>query len=278
MKNLLLAALLLSTPQGNAQSLVSEEILEELPTSAKSTRKPIEDRNIRNTEPTTAKKRTPSNTIVSVPKAQTPSGNLPSYAIRSAPVDEHDVPTIIPKNTDFNTHTEVRPGDSLKAVISQNIVAYPGSKSPVTGRVLEGKFKGALVLGEATMDETTKRVNITFKSIRPLKSKDNYSLNGILLAEDGIQGLQGEYESSYWTYFWAETITNTVAGFADATTKKAQTIWGNSVPEPGIDSATRQGIAQGLAKTADRLGDRVKNAPEMTTVKGPTIVQITVIQ
>lgn len=286
MKHLVALIIILQSSFLKAQSLANEVVLEDLQQSeleSNQNRKQIDSsKRLPSNEKTIEKiSKSKVSYLSSKPTEQRPaknSGNLPIYAIRTAPVEEYDTQTAIPKNTDFNSHIEVRPGDTLRAVISQNIVAYPGSKAPVTGRILEGKFKGALVLGEATMDETTKRVNIHFKSIRPMKSRDSYALAGVLLSEDGMQGLQGEYESNYWTYFWAETITNTVAGFADATTKKTQTIWGTSVAESGIDPATRQGIAQGLAKTADRLGDRAKNAPEMTTVHGPTIVQITVTQ
>lgn len=286
MKYILTLTVILHSTPIFAQSLANEVILEELqsesslPTkkdSQMSSSKSLVN-NSENVENKPKKQFQQKKIESQVHRTVKNNGNLPIYAMRTAPVEEYDNPTTIPKNTDFNSHIEVRPGDTLRAVISQNIVAYPGSKAPVTARILDGRFKGSLVLGEATMDETTKRVNILFKSIRPMKSKDSYTIAGVLLSEDGMQGLQGEYESNYWTYFWAETITNTVAGFADATTKKAQTIWGTSIAESGIDPATRQGIAHGLAKTADRLGDRVKNAPEMTTVHGPTIVQITITQ
>ena len=205
-------------------------------------------------------------------------GNLPSYAVRTQAVTEFGTPTMIPKNEDFDSLVELRKGDSLKAVISQDLVAYPGSKAPVIARVLEGKFKGALLLGEASMDPTTKRANVNFNTIRPLKSKASYNFTGELMAFDGIRGLDGEYESSYWTYFWAETLTNTVAGIADAATQKTPTAMGPYVTTPGLSNQFNQGAAIGLSRTAERLGDRVKTAPEITTVKGPIIVQITVLK
>jgi hypothetical protein len=182
----------------------------------------------------------------------------------------------VPKNSDFDKNSDIKPGDVLKAVINHNIVAYAGSKSPVTAHVLEGNFKGATILGEAFLDASTKRINVTFKTIRPMKGKDPYSFTGILLAEDGMMGIEGRYESNYWNYFWAEALSNTVAGFADATTKKSQNIWGSNTPDPGLDPSARQGISHSFARTADRIAEKGRNAPETATVTAPTIIQITV--
>ena len=204
-------------------------------------------------------------------------GNLPRYSLRKRNSEEISAPLIIPKNEDFNRHKDLLLGDTLRVSIPQNIVAYNNSKSPITGTVIEGNLKGASVFGEATMDMTTKRVNITITSIRPKKSKKSFSLNGSVLSEDGLLGIEGKYESDYWNYFWAEAITNTVAGFAEAAVPAYPSVLGN-IPEHGIESAAKKGAAHGLKNTADRLGDRMNTAPEMTTVTGPTLVTITITQ
>ena len=265
----------------NAQSLATEDVLEEL-TSAKP--KAVSDQTELK-EPTKQKVSLPKNREISSAiklhssqKKESEAGNLPAYARRTQPAFEFETPTVVPKNSDFDKHVEIKPGDVLKAVINHNIVAYPGSKSPVTARVLEGKFKGSTVFGEAFLDASTKRINVTFKSIRPPKEKDPYSLTGILLADDGLMGIDGIYESNYWTYFWAETLANTVSGFADATTKKNQNVWGSNTPDPGVDPAARQGVAHGLSKTAEKLAEKSRNALERSTAYAPTIVQITVTQ
>lgn len=171
MKNLFFVALILYATQGQTQTLASEEVLEELPASSKTIREPVENKRIKKSQPNPLK-RMAYDTVMPTQKENSPFGNLPSYARRTSPVEEYDVPTIIPKNADFNNHIEARPGDTLKAVISQNIVAYPGSKSPVTGRILEGKFKGALILGDATMDEFLKLVESKEKKRQREKSTE----------------------------------------------------------------------------------------------------------
>lgn len=266
-----------------AQSLATEDVLEELAPAKAKTKEGNESTDVKaSVQP---KVSLPKHRDISSPtkshslqRKESEDGNLPSYARRTQPAFEFESPTIVPKNSDFDKHVEIKPGDVLKAVINHNIVAYPGSKSPVTARVLEGKFKGSTILGEASLDASTKRINVTFRSIRPLKEKEPYTLTGILLADDGLMGIEGIYESNYWTYFWAETLANTVSGFADATTKKTQSVWGSSTPDPGVDPAARQGVAHGLSKTAEKLAEKGRNVLERSTAYAPTIIQITITQ
>ena len=204
-------------------------------------------------------------------------GNLPAYARRRSKVSESDIPTIVPKNSDFNQLIDLHRGEILRAVINQDFVGYLGSKSPVSARVIYGNYKGAILLGEATLDQNTKRVNVNFSAIRPDGSGTTYTMNGILTSDEGLLGVAGEYESNYWRYFWAESLANAVGGFADANTQKNQTFWGSFAPVPSVDTASKQGIASGASHTADRLGERMRSIQEITTVHGPIIVQITVL-
>ena len=277
--NLIFCLFFMISSYGTAQSLATEDVLEELPVVKKQADLPekpkVQVKVQKNHSPAQSPRVVDANPIHRINGT---TGNLPLYARRTQAVYEFETPTIIPKNTDFDKHIEIKSGDILKAVINHNIVAYPSSKSPVTARVLEGQFKGSTLLGEASLDPSTKRINITFKSIRPLKSKYPYNLTGILLDDDGLMGIEGKYESNYWTYFWAETLTNTISGLADATTRKNQNVWGANVTEPGIDPALRQGVALGFSKTAERLGEKVKNPLEIATAYSPIIVHITITQ
>lgn len=205
------------------------------------------------------------------------NGNLPRYSLRKRNSEEISTPLIVPKNEDFNRHKDLLLGETLRVSIPQNIVAYNNSKSPITGTVIEGTLKGASVFGEATMDMTTKRVNISITSIRPKKLQKSFSLNGSVLSEDGLLGIKGKYESHYWNYFWAEAVTNTVAGFAEAAVPAYPSVLGN-ISEHSLESSAKKGVAHGLKNTADRLGDRMNTAPEITTVTGPTIVTVTITQ
>lgn len=201
------------------------------------------------------------------------TGNLPNYAFRANAPEEFEKPAKVPGNSDFNNHISLWRGRSLRALITDNVVAYPNSKTPVTARVIEGEFKGATLIGEASMDEKTKRANITFTGIRPLKSSITYNLEADVMGDDNSRGLVGEYESTYWTYFVTEVTMNVAAGFAGAATPRNQTILGSETAPSGY---LTEAVANGLKTSADRIGDRVKSAPEITTARGPRIIQVTV--
>lgn len=201
---------------------------------------------------------------------------LPQYAVRKVRVDQVRRPSVIPKNTDFDSLVSLKRGEVLRAVIATNLAVYPGSKSPVTARVIGGKHAGAFLVGQATLDKTTKRANILFTGIRPLKAQEVYAFHGELTSTDGIMGLEGVYETSYWTYLLAEAATNMVAGFAKASVPQSQTAFGTYSQEPGLKAQTANAVAEGLSTTADRLGEKAKNAPEITTVAGPIVVDVIV--
>lgn len=255
-----------------AQVPTSEKVLDELPNRVESVPKKTSTASEVKIEKaaTISVGRKPA-TKVSV-KIQENS-NLPSYAHRKGAV-EFNSPVIYNKTTDFRTNPRIKPGDTLKAIINHSIKAYPDSQAPVTARVIEGEFKGSLLLGTASMDKTTKRIDINFTSIRSTSEATSFDITGLTQSEDGQLGVEGIYESKYWEYFWAETLANSVAAAADATTQKTQTQFGGFLPTPGIDSSVRQGVAVGMARTAERLGERARSQPEITTATGPILINV----
>lgn len=211
-------------------------------------------------------------------KSQSISGNLENQLLRSKIVDEIKVPTQIPKNTIFNKDVDLLPGTVFKTLIQSDIIAYVGSASPIESIVLEGDYKGSILIGNATMDVQTKRVNISFSQIRKKNSKVSYSISGLVRDKTGDLGLDATHESFYWNYFFAEAALNTASGFANATTERTKNRDGNYEIAPSIDSSTKQGVAVGLAKAGERISERLRSQPEYVTAKGPFVVQVVILE
>lgn len=211
-------------------------------------------------------------------KIQSLSGNLDNSLLRSKMIDDIKTPTQIPKNNNFNKDSNLLVGTVFKALIQNDIIAYVGSTSPIEAVILEGEYKGALLLGNATMDVQTKRVNIAFSQIRKRNSQVSYSVSGLVRDKSGDLGLDATHESFYWNYFFAEAALNTASGFANATTERTKNRDGNYEITPSIDSSAKQGVAIGLAKAGDRISDRLKSAPEYVTAKSPFVVQVVILE
>lgn len=211
-------------------------------------------------------------------KAQNLSGNLENQLLRSKSVDEIKMPTQIPKNTEFHKDVNLLSGTVFKTLIQSDIIAYVGSTSPIEALVLEGEYKGSILIGNATMDMQTKRVNISFSKIRKQHSKVSYSISGLVRDKTGDLGLDATHESFYWNYFLAEAALNTASGFANATTERTKNRDGNYEIAPSVDSSAKQGVAVGLAKAGERISERLKSAPEYVTAKGPFVVQVVILE
>lgn len=211
-------------------------------------------------------------------KNQSPSGNLDNSLLRSKIIDDIKTPTQIPKNNNFNKESNLLAGTVFKALIQNDIIAYVGSTSPIEAVILEGEYKGSLLLGNATMDMQTKRVSIAFSQIRKRNSQVSYSVSGLVRDKSGDLGLDATHESFYWNYFFAEAALNTASGFANATTERTKNRDGNYEITPSIDSSAKQGVAIGLAKAGDRISDRLKSAPEFVTAKSPFVVQVVILE
>lgn len=204
-------------------------------------------------------------------------GNLSPNLIRSDFVEEIRTPLKIPKNSNYLKNTAIIPGTKLKALINSDLTAYIDSKSPVEAIVTEGEHKGSVLLGNATMDIQTKRVSIQFSSFRLRGSRQSFATTAIVRDENGDLGLNAEHESFYWHYFMAETLLNTASGLANATVERSKNAYGQYETNPNVDSAVKQGVSVGLGKSAERIGERLRTAPEYVTAKGPFVVQVLII-
>lgn len=205
------------------------------------------------------------------------SGNLSQKLIRRSEITDIKSPLQIPTNSNFNKNINFITGSKFKALINADLIAYKDSKSPVDAIILDGEFKGFRLIGNATMDDQTKRVSIVFNNLR---SREDvlFQTQAVVKDRDGNMGLDATHESFYWNYFVAETILNTASGFADAKTERSRNVLGQYETVPSVDTSVKQGAAAGLSKSADRIGERLRSAPEYVTAKGPFVVQVLVIE
>jgi hypothetical protein len=208
------------------------------------------------------------------------SGNLPSYARRKN-INQYDSfkdPNFDPKNKDDFKLQSLKNGTQLFAVIQNNILAYPDSQSPVSGVVTIGKYKNAKVIGTATLDETTKRINVEFHTIVLPDGNTSYAIKGITSHRDGELGLKGEYKTEFWKWLWAEAVVKSVSGYTDASIDKEHSLLGGFQNIPSPENAAKKGAAKGLSTIGDRFAEKRRVAPEMTEVTGPVQITITVLE
>ena len=208
------------------------------------------------------------------------AGNLPSYARRKN-INQYESfkdPNFDPKNKDDFKLQSLKRGAQLFAVIQNNILAYPDSQSPVSGVVTMGKYKNAKVIGTATLDETTKRINVEFHTLVLHDGNTSYAIKGITSHRDGELGLKGEYKTEFWKWLWAEAVVKSVSGYTDASIDKEHSLLGGFQNVPSPENAAKKGAAQGLNTIGDRFAEKRRVAPEMTEVTGPVQITITVLE
>ena len=170
----------------------------------------------------------------------------------------------------------VRPGDILNASLEQSIKASASVPTPIRATIESGKFRHATLLGTATLDRELKRILLTFDRLRLAGSEISYALKATGLAPNGQVGLEGDHHTEAGTYFAGEILAATAAGYADATTQRSQNMMGGYQIEPSVQNATKQGAVTALSKTADRLAEQSRNAPEYTEIEAGREIQIIV--
>lgn len=180
-----------------------------------------------------------------------------------------DATEITPKEIPKLKLKGLKPGDVIDAEINEEVTAYPDSKVPVRAVVALGKFKGSVLLGEATLEKNSKRVAITFKEIVGPRESDPYPVSGYSLVE-------GEHHTNEDKFFLGEFLSAAAAGFADSTVNRSQNVLGNYVEEPGLDTSGKKALATALSKTSDHFAEKSRATPEYTVIPPFTHVQILV--
>lgn len=203
-------------------------------------------------------------------------GNLPTYysGIDRSGMHSSDKVVFVPSNTGVKL-SGVKSGDIFFAVIEQEIKASPNVPTPLVARVINGTLKGGLFVGEAILDKDLKRILINFNKVRTDRSQI-YSVKAQGLSIKGSVGLEGEYSSNSGKFFLAELGSVTAAGVVDSTINRQQTVNGGYVQEPSLSNSAKTGAVSALSRTADRMAESARQAPEYTFVEGYQKIQVIV--
>lgn len=170
--------------------------------------------------------------------------------------------------------TALEIGDQFECLISQDIIGYVGSLSPVSAEVLSGPYKGSKFIGNATMDSQTKKVIVAFNKLVLSSQKSVLTLAASLQDTDGALGVKGAHSSRYWSYFFTAVLSRAAQGYASSQVDQSRNFFGDFVPQPTTKNAAKVAAAEAAAQTAQILEDEVRNRPEYTTVKGPLLTRV----
>lgn len=213
-------------------------------------------------------------------KARTYSAsNLPAeYLNQSKQVFIEESPVVLPSNRAAIKFKDVKPGDLISAMIQESIFAYNDSKVPVRALITSGNLKGSVLLGEASLEKNSKRIQIDFKKFRDPNTKEIFQIQASLMDEKGIFGIEGKLVSNEKGYFLAELLSAGAAGFADATIARDQNLLGNSIESKSEDTFAKKALTSALSRSADRFSEKLKQAPEYSILEGPVQIQILVLE
>ena len=212
-----------------------------------------------------------------IPKFPRLEGNLPYYALRDAPPTHYQSGIVMPQTKSLGERLEgLNVGDLLKCRISQSFKAYDKSQIPIRAVVTDGRFKGGVLIGEASMDQKAKVVKITFTELRT-QNDQLYSFSGGVFAKTSEE-LTGEYETHYWQYFWSEALLAATSGYAQSTVERSKNALGQYETENNPDNAAKLGVAAGLSTTVRELSERGRSAPEFIRIEGPIFIEVMVLK
>ncbi len=206
------------------------------------------------------------------------TGNLPAYFMMGTSISMEESPVILPTQKQSIRNPDILIGDVIKAEITESLIAFSESKAPIRAIVRQGKLKGSVLLGEATLEKNSKRILIEFKKVTAIHSNQTWSLQASALDEKGILGIEGKLISGEEKYFAAEFLAAAAAGFADSTIERNQNQQGNYVEKPGTDTYAKKALTSALSKTADRFGEKLKSVPEYSVLEGPFDIQVLITE
>lgn len=199
--------------------------------------------------------------------------NLPSYFSDLPANTEHNF-VFAAKEPANDILFGAEAGSKIKVVIRQNIKASPNLPTPVVGEVVAGKFKGATVFGEATLESDLKRVVVKFSSLSGVGFASTYTISGRAIDPQGRIGMEGQYHAEDWKYGIASFFSTGAAIAVDSQVERTQTITGTYSESPSAANAVKKGVAASLGKVAARLAERAANVPGFTEIEGPIYMTI----
>lgn len=207
------------------------------------------------------------------------SSNLPTeYLNQSKSVFIEESPVVLPSNRAAIKFKDVKIGDLISATIQESVFAYNDSKVPVRALITSGNLKGSVLLGEASLEKNSKRIQVEFRKFRDPNTKEIFQIQASLMDDKGVFGVEGKLISSERTFFAAELLSAGAAGYADATITRDQNLLGNSVESKNEDTFAKKALTSALSRSADRFADKLKQAPEYSVLEGPIQVQILVLE
>lgn len=187
-------------------------------------------------------------------------------------------PIVLPAQPVARYIESLLPGQLQSARIEQSVLAYNEGKAPVAARLTDDRGRDIVLIGEATLEKNSKRILIDFKLVRIERSSELFDFKASAMDQDGTLGLEGEYHSGENKFFAAELAAAAAAGFADASVNRPTNAFGNQQDERSLDTSSKKAIGSALTRTADRFAEKVRAAPEYSTLKGPTTIKVLVLE
>jgi len=208
------------------------------------------------------------------PQRARPASNLPvHYQGLSVGRSQTSEGVVFVSKSKYPKLQGVGVGEMFDALIEQAIKASPSVATPVRAIALSGPLRGSLLFGEAKLDTELKRILFSFTELRNESGK-SYHVRAAGLDSLGRVGLEGEYHSETAKFFFAELGAAAAAAIVDSTTKRSQNLIGNWVEEPSLSNAGKKGAVTALSRTAERIAERARSAPEYTEISGYQIIKI----
>lgn len=206
------------------------------------------------------------------------SGNLPSYYQKRNHFTADSSPIVLPTKPQLVLLGKLPSGEVINAYIKESLIAFSEAKAPIRAIITSGQLKGAVLLGEVTLEKNSKRILIIFNKLISDSKSQSWNLQGHALDYKGILGIEGRLVSGEDRYFAAEFLASAAAGYADATISREQTPYGGYVEKPGADTFSKKALASAMSKTADRFSEKLKAVPEYAVLEGPFEIQILITE
>jgi intracellular multiplication protein IcmE len=154
--------------------------------------------------------------------------------------------------------------EPAKIVLPAGTVAYSqllseantDAKSPILGQILDGKFKGARIIGSFTAND--RYILMTFSRMT-LKNK-SYSINAVALNPDtNLAGMRTHYDGRYFRRIVlpaaAEFVEGLGSAIADDTQSTNVSLTGGTVITEKDNLDVKQELGRGVEEAARELGD-----------------------
>lgn len=168
----------------------------------------------------------------------------------------------------------IRSGDVLFARVPHSVIAFSESKAPVSARISQVGGRDYVMVGEATLEKASKRILLTFKTLREASGDETFDVVAQGLSLDGTLGVEGEYISGESKLFAAELVAAGAAGFADASISRSTNVLGQVQDENSLDTKSKKALGTALSRTADRFAEKQKQSPEYAVLSGPVALKI----